>query len=215
MSVKEFQMVNGFVVDTKNLSKKRIVGKLPKELNYSITKVYHTINSGIDDTIIEVCDNCGKHILNVALLKSSDNKEFKVGLDCASTLSNINKTELERAENTIKEAKSIRARIQRAIKSRSDLKVEIEIYNGNMSSIVKDEEKTYSTGSHYPATYYKYDYGYIVKRFYSDSFIEKYDSASYGNTEMWNDVIMPYISDLAGTHNTKPIKGILFKDVQW
>ena len=88
----KFVLVNGTVKEVRVSTKRaRLIGRLPKDLTYRITRVYCTslatnaLNGKSNDVSSEavmVCENCGKHILNIAVVQASDGKNFNVaGMD--------------------------------------------------------------------------------------------------------------------------------------
>lgn len=191
----KFVLVNGTVKEVKVSTKRaRLIGRLPKDLTYRITRVYCTSlatnalngkSNDISSEAVMACENCGKHILNVAVVQASDGKNFNVGMDCALTLEGMDIGEYERHENFIKEAKAIRARIRNAFKSKSHLEVKLEIYDGNMKEASKKYGRTFW-----------YDYGFIVAVKYSDTYTAIANFGSYGNKEFFNDLVIPSIIDL-------------------
>lgn len=88
--------------------------------NYTIVDSFYT--GGIDNPC--TCDNCGRLITNVAKIKDSKGSIFDVGLDCASTLSNI--YGLYSVEADFAEMKAIRAKVNKELKSNS---LEFSIYS--------------------------------------------------------------------------------------
>lgn len=72
------------------------------------------------------CDNCGKYITNVAVIANADNKLFNVGLDCAETLSSLKG--LDRVIADFKESKSVRAKVNKAIKAGKEIAFEATQY---------------------------------------------------------------------------------------
>ncbi len=91
---------------------KKLIGRLPREGSYKIERVYHTFSESNDSgKLADKCENCNKAILNVAIVKHNDKHEYKVGLDCASTLNNMDLTEVEKYAEMFKFAKAERTRI--------------------------------------------------------------------------------------------------------
>jgi len=93
----------------------------------------------------ECCENCNKPLANVAIIENSDKKQFIVGMDCASTLSGIkNSDSFERAENNFKEAKAIRAKVNKYLKQFENAEIEVtNFYSGKISIIVSVDGRCY------------------------------------------------------------------------
>lgn len=83
---------------------------LPLNDVYKIIDSYYT--GGLENAC--VCDNCGKPISNVAVIQNNKNNVFNVGLDCASTLSNLQNFYFLDLE--FKELKSLLSKINKAKK---------------------------------------------------------------------------------------------------
>lgn len=77
--------------------------------NYTIVETYSLAK---EDYII--CENCGKVIHNIAIVKDSKGNVFHVGLDCAATLSGINDFDIAYWSNGFNMAKNIRAKLNKA-----------------------------------------------------------------------------------------------------
>lgn len=102
---------------------------LPTDRNYKIKSITY---SKLEDGLATCCDNCNKVITNIAQLEDSLNKEWKVGLDCAETLSSIKNDfdeywKLEAAKETFQKGKSFRSRILKELKKEHQ-KIDIEAY---------------------------------------------------------------------------------------
>lgn len=103
-------------------SKKIIRRNLPINKEYKLIDSFYT--GGIIDNPM-TCENCGRPIANVAVIKDEDGKSFDVGMDCAETLSSIkNSMEFTSVQNHFQEAASIRNKIRKAVKGGSSLVVE-------------------------------------------------------------------------------------------
>src|SRR3990167_3450645 len=62
---------------------KRIIGRLPVNVRYTVIDTAYKAKDAID---FSVCDNCGKIISNIAIIENEQNQRYSVGLDCASTM---------------------------------------------------------------------------------------------------------------------------------
>lgn len=71
-----------------------------------------------------VCENCGKPIKNVAVVKNSKNETFNIGLDCAETLTGISESDIEYWSSSFGIAKTIRAKVRKYKKQGAFVKVE-------------------------------------------------------------------------------------------
>lgn len=186
------------MLDNELKKKTRLIGKLPIDLKYAIQSVYHTFNdNSLSENLIEICQNCNKKILNVAVLKASDNNTFKVGLDCASTLQGLDLNELEIFNNQLKKAKSLRTSYLNSIKNRSDLEHELIIYKNGMTKAIEQEQDQF----HKETTYWQYDQGFILMRKYG----KRWSKESYyctGNIEFFNNLLYPYIFDVTNKVNS-------------
>ena len=79
-----------------------------------IDKTYSIISSRYDPEGMICCDNCNRHITNVATIKDSDGKIFNVGMDCADTLSGLSDNmEFYVHKSVFKDALYLKAKCQR------------------------------------------------------------------------------------------------------
>lgn len=83
-----------------------------------------------------VCDNCGKVIRNVAVVKDSHGNRYNVGLDCAETLSGIDEYDIIFWSDNFNRAKSIRAKI-RSAKKKYNISPVVENFIGEKTLHVK------------------------------------------------------------------------------
>lgn len=99
--------------------------------NYSITgSTYISLIDGSGCT----CDNCNKLIANLVFIIDENGKNYTVGLDCAKTLTNLNKSDLEKHETNIK-------KINRFHKKFNDLVQygwEVAIFNGRLFTVSRE-----------------------------------------------------------------------------
>lgn len=109
---------------------------LPINENYKLIDSFYT--GGLDNAT--VCDNCGKPIANVAVIKNSKEELFNVGLDCAETLTNLEG--LYSAKMDFEELKSIQSKIRKLQKEGKEISYEINI-NGDLA--VKTDDYTVLT----------------------------------------------------------------------
>lgn len=106
------------------MKKKRIIRQ---QLPIDIYEIVDTFSLGEDD--YSVCDNCGKVIKNIAVVKNSKGKLFNVGMDCAETLSGITEDDIFFWNSDFKQAKGIRARINKYKKQGAIIKVQNTYYD--------------------------------------------------------------------------------------
>lgn len=85
-------------------------------------EIIDTFSLGDDDYI--TCDNCGKAIRNIAIVKNSKGNKFSVGMDCAETLSGITQEDINYWNDSFVRAKSIRAKIQKYKKKDAIIRVQ-------------------------------------------------------------------------------------------
>lgn len=109
--------------------KKFIKHELPVD-NYEIINTY---SLSADNYI--TCDNCGKVIKNIAVIKNSKGQTFNVGLDCAETLSGIDDYDIAYWSNNFNIAKSIRAKVRKFQKQGGILRVQNSYWDLNNVNI--------------------------------------------------------------------------------
>lgn len=85
-------------------------------------EIVDTFSLGEDDYI--TCDNCGKAIRNIAIVKNSKGNKFSVGMDCAETLSGITQEDIDYWNDSFVRAKSIRAKIRKYTKKGAIIRVQ-------------------------------------------------------------------------------------------
>ncbi|PXV62347.1 hypothetical protein CLV62_12035 [Dysgonomonas alginatilytica] len=128
---------------TINEPTKRIARRnLPINDTYRFIRSYY--NGGIYEGNGECCENCNKPLANIAIIENSSQKQFIVGMDCASTLSGIkNSDAYEIAESNFKEAKAVRAKINKHLKNEG-AKMKIEnTCAGDISIYIAKEQRAY------------------------------------------------------------------------
>jgi hypothetical protein len=84
---------------------KAIHGALDISKKYTLVGCeYHGKYSGDDAGLgmVGTCENCGIVITNVAIVKSEDGIEYRIGLDCMETLTNMIPSEALEAKKTIR-----------------------------------------------------------------------------------------------------------------
>lgn len=95
--------------------------------NLPINDTYKIIDSYYTGSLMDgggtCCNNCNKLITNVAVIENKNGVKYNVGLDCAETLCSI--SDLYETSNNFNESKSIRAKVNKAIKA--GLAVEISV----------------------------------------------------------------------------------------
>jgi hypothetical protein len=102
--------------------------------NYSITgSTYISLIDGSGCT----CDNCNKLIANMVFIVDENGKNYTVGLDCAKTLTSLNKTELEKHESNIKAINRFHKKFNELIQ----YGWEVVIFNGKLFTVGR---KTYN-----------------------------------------------------------------------
>lgn len=114
---------------SKMKTKKVIQRSLPLDVEYSVVSVSYI---SLEDGGGCACDNCGKLITNMATVKSSKG-QYIIGLDCLDTV--ILNNDLLKGENYLKylysdkpaidKAKSLRAKILKAVKKDSTFRAEL------------------------------------------------------------------------------------------
>lgn len=75
--------------------------KIARQYNLPHTDKYYIIDQSylsIENGGGTLCENCNKLITNIVTIKNEDGKSYKIGTDCAKTLSGLNQTELKKAE---------------------------------------------------------------------------------------------------------------------
>ncbi len=76
---------------------KAINGHLDMSHNYKLIQVdYGELTENA-----EQCENCGQIIANVAVVQRDDNKVYRIGLDCLTTIVNMSPNEQQQAKNII------------------------------------------------------------------------------------------------------------------
>lgn len=103
--------------------------------NYTIVD---TFSLGEGDYV--ACDNCGRPIKNVAVIKSDTNQQYNVGLDCAQTLSGISEWDIDRHNDKFSEAKRILAKVRKHTKLVSHLYVSNSWYSKDVEVVVATKE---------------------------------------------------------------------------
>lgn len=86
---------------------------LPHNVPYRLIRSYYT-GGILEDT--EICDNCNKIITRVGIVRTEDGFEYKVGLDCAKTLTGIKEKDLEDHATLFKIGLSIRTSLRNKLK---------------------------------------------------------------------------------------------------
>ena len=93
---------------------------LPLNVSYKIIETFTT-----EDFV--TCENCGKPLKNVAVVESSSNHKYYIGLDCAHTLQGITQDTIDYWNDEFNQAKQIRAKINRNRKKYDE--TEIHAFN--------------------------------------------------------------------------------------
>lgn len=104
---------------------KTIQRNLPIDTTYSIVEsFYKSLEDGGD-----ICNNCGKLISNVAIIKDAKGVAYHVGLDCASTLSGIKEDfSFEYIHKSrFNQAKQARATLQKMLKKAKEKNIDLII----------------------------------------------------------------------------------------
>jgi hypothetical protein len=71
-----------------------------------------------DDVCGETCENCEKYITNIAIVKGSDdNKFYRIGLDCASTLTGIEPDKIAQAKKILNKKAKLYKELDTTIKT--------------------------------------------------------------------------------------------------
>jgi len=79
---------------------KAINGMLRVDQKYSL--IGNDYLGGFEGSGYSQCENCGKPIANIAMVKGSDDaKTYHIGIDCASTLTSINPNEILQAKKEL------------------------------------------------------------------------------------------------------------------
>jgi len=88
----------------KGIEMKAIDGKLRVDQSYSLEETY---------TGLCFCDNCGNRLHNIAVVTGSeDNLQYRIGLDCASTLVGIKPNEIKKAQKAFALRRKVNKRIK-------------------------------------------------------------------------------------------------------
>ena len=70
------------------------------------------------------CDNCGKLIANIVIIKDAEGSHYNVGSDCATTLQSLQKDyNYFLNKDIFSEGKSLRAKVNKLVKSMNDEKI--------------------------------------------------------------------------------------------
>jgi|GEM_PF-5114848 len=80
---------------------KAIYGKLPVDRKYKLIEtIYSEYYGGLWN-----CENCGRAIKNIAVIKDEFGNEFKVGLECLETFINLEPNSVLQAEKELRRKK--------------------------------------------------------------------------------------------------------------
>jgi len=164
---------------------KVIQRSLPIDTTYSIVEsFYKSLEDGGD-----ICNNCGKLISNVAVIKNANGNTFNVGLDCASTLSGIKDDfSFEYIHKTrFAQAKQARAFLQKLLKKAQE---------NNVHLIIK--AKTFTNTENF----YK-EIGSGMMSTDCEPFNVHYRSWKQFPEETWNKYVLPMIKDLTTVNETE------------
>lgn len=101
-----------------------IVRNLPVCEKYKIVDSRHS--GGIEAG--EVCTNCGRIIVEVAIVEDSHGNRSPVGMDCAATLTGIHAFDLSFHEGCFAEVRSFASKYRKAAKLAPSPKVSIHEY---------------------------------------------------------------------------------------
>lgn len=99
------------MVKLKRLDESKVIKRNLPIQNYEIVDGY---SLGDDKA---PCDNCNKLLTNVVVVKGQDGKEYFVGTDCAATLSGISTDDIDFWNDSFKQSKSIRAKLNKWCKT--------------------------------------------------------------------------------------------------
>lgn len=122
--------------------KKTFIKRLLPVSRYKIVETYSLAK---EDYF--TCENCGKVIHNIAVVKDSNGRMYHVGLDCAATLSGIDEFDIAYWGNGFNIAKNIRAKLNKARRAGLEISVgnfyydikNISICFGNGRETVSEE----------------------------------------------------------------------------
>jgi hypothetical protein len=78
---------------------KAINGKLDMSKSYRLVDIeYH---GKLDIGTAESCENCGQLISNIAIVKDSLDRTYRIGLDCMATITNMPASDIQQAKNIV------------------------------------------------------------------------------------------------------------------
>ncbi len=80
---------------------------LPHDTSYKLLSSFHT--GGIEHGV--PCQNCGKLLSHVAVVANEAGESFRVGMDCAATLSTVNPFEFDKATDAFNTGKAVRSKL--------------------------------------------------------------------------------------------------------
>ncbi len=114
--------------------------------NLPINTTYTLIDSFYSGGLLDnpmTCENCGRPIANIGVVKNAEGQTFDVGMDCASTLSGIKDTlGFDQNMNNFNEATAVRNKIRTQQKKYPNGIVSAEILpSGDVSIIMEDERE--------------------------------------------------------------------------
>ena len=93
-------------------------GNLRIDQSYTMSGQEYNGKYNNNDLYGEICENCGKYITNIAIVKgSNDNKIYRIGLDCASTLTGIEPDKIAQAKKILKQKAKLYKELNTIIKT--------------------------------------------------------------------------------------------------
>jgi hypothetical protein len=97
---------------------KATFGNLRIDQNYTMSGQEYNGKCNNNDLYGEICENCGKYITNIAIVKGSDdNRTYRIGLDCASTLTGIEPDKIAQANKILKQKAKLYKELDTIIKT--------------------------------------------------------------------------------------------------
>lgn len=107
---------------------KAIDGRLRVDQSYEMVSIR---------TGVMYCENCGNRLTNIAVVRGSeDNREYEIGLDCASTLRGIQPDKIKQAKKLF----ARKARVLREIKNKVYCKA--FVFDGEVAYLHTNPEAT-------------------------------------------------------------------------
>ena len=93
-------------------------GNLRIDQSYTMAGQEYNGKYNTDDLCGESCENCGKYITNIAIVKGSDDgKIYRIGLDCASTLTGIEPDKIAQAKKILAQKAKLYKELNTTIKT--------------------------------------------------------------------------------------------------